>query len=86
MPKLLQYKIVKLQVESFKNLGFNTEFSIQPWDKHFAPKIRIYNKNLEYQLNNANWNTTSIKLARLYGVLKHEKRTIRNYWDVTNGD
>jgi hypothetical protein len=73
MPKLTQYRIVKLQVESFKQLGFETEFNVQGYYHHFAPKIRLIKDTKEYRFSDVNWVTVSLQLARLYKVLKNER-------------
>lgn len=70
MPKLTQYLVVKKQIESFKVLGFKTEFDIQNVNMHFNPKIRLCKDTHEYKFYERDWNLVTLKLAKLYTSLK----------------
>lgn len=74
MPKLNQYLTVKAQVESFKELGFICQFDIQDYKHKFAPKIRLIGECKMYRFSDENWDIVSSQLAKLYGVIKNEKR------------
>lgn len=69
MPKITQYRIVKAQVESFKELGCVAAFDIQGYNRRFAAKIRIITDTKSYQFSEANWDLVSSKLAKLYKKL-----------------
>jgi hypothetical protein len=71
MPKLLQYKLVKLQIESFRELGFNTEFEIMGYHDQFAAKIKIIKDKQEYFVSHKNWDIVSLQLCGLYLELKN---------------
>lgn len=74
MPKLNQYRTVKAQVESFKELGCLTVFDVQGYKEKFAPKIRIFTDTKFYRFSEPDWDIVSLQLAKLYGVIKNEKR------------
>jgi len=74
MPKLNQYLIVKAQVESFRELGCATRLQVQGFYDHFAPKIQIITGRRQYRFSDANWDIVSSQLAKLYGVVRNEKR------------
>ena len=86
MPKLNQYRVVKAQVESFKELGCLTVFDVQDHTQRYAPKIRIFTDTKFYRFSEPDWDIVSLQLAKLYGVLKNEKRMhIRSNRHATNG-
>lgn len=88
MPKYVSFLIVKRQVESFRALGFKTEFEIQGFYEWYAPKILISKGTKQYRFSDPDWNAVSLQLAKLYGVFKNEKRInqyVRSNRNVTNG-
>jgi len=71
MPKLLQYKIVKAQVESFLVRGFLSVFHVQGFEQKFAASVLIYNPETRksYRFSDEDWNVVSMQIAQLYSKL-----------------
>lgn len=88
MPRINEFYTVRAQVESFIELGFNVSLEMQGIDQRFAPKIRLSTDTKEYRFSDPDWNVVSLQLAKLYGVLKNEKRDqhVRSDRNATNGN
>lgn len=69
MPTHKQYEKVKKQISTFKELGMNTLFEMQPMAQDAAPKIII---DGYYRLSDPNWDIVSKQLTQLYKTLKRK--------------
>jgi len=74
MPKANIVYTVLAQVNSFKELGFQTSMKINPYPPSYAPQILITKGSKSYRFCDPDWNVVISQLATLYGVFKNEKR------------